>query len=71
MSNFRRFAIVGAGKVGNFIIEELLKQKAAGAIDDITIISRLVRPIAHSPTPDISTLPSATKGEIYMILSTY
>jgi saccharopine dehydrogenase-like NADP-dependent oxidoreductase len=45
MSNFRRFAIVGAGKVGNFIVEELLKQKAAGTIDDITIISRPVRPI--------------------------
>ena len=52
MSSFRRFAIVGAGKVGNFIIEELLKQKAAGAIDDITIISRLVRPRSLIPTPD-------------------
>jgi saccharopine dehydrogenase-like NADP-dependent oxidoreductase len=66
MSSFRRFAIVGAGKVGNFIIEELLKQKAAGAIDDITIISRLVRPLARSSLrPTISTLPSATKGYIY------
>lgn len=57
MSNFRRFAIVGAGKVGNFIIEELLRQKAAGAIDDVTIISRVVRPIAHSCT-HTSLLPT-------------
>ncbi|KAH9993632.1 NAD-P-binding protein [Russula vinacea] len=33
MSNFRKFAIVGAGN-------ELLKQKAAGSIDEITIVSR-------------------------------
>jgi hypothetical protein len=47
MSNFRRFAIVGAGNVGGFIVEELLKQKAAGAIDEITIVSRPVRPVSH------------------------
>jgi saccharopine dehydrogenase-like NADP-dependent oxidoreductase len=51
MSNFRRFAIVGAGKVGNFIVDELLKQKAAGAIDDITIISRPVCPILVAALP--------------------
>ena len=43
MSNFRKFAIVGAGNVGSFIVEELLKQKAAGSIDEITIVSRPVR----------------------------
>lgn len=48
MSNFRNFAITGAGKVGSFIVEELLKQKAAGAIDEITIVSRPVRHVAQS-----------------------
>ena len=47
MSNFRRFAIVGAGNVGGFIVEELLKQKAAGAIDEIIIVSRPVRLVSH------------------------
>lgn len=47
MSNFRSFAITGAGKVGSFIVEELLKQKAAGAIDEITIVSRPVRHVAR------------------------
>ena len=44
MSGFRRFAIVGAGNIGGFIVEELLKQKATGAIDDITIVTRPVSP---------------------------
>jgi saccharopine dehydrogenase-like NADP-dependent oxidoreductase len=47
MSNFRKFAIVGAGNVGGFIVEELLKQKAAGSIDEITIVSRPVRLVAR------------------------
>jgi saccharopine dehydrogenase-like NADP-dependent oxidoreductase len=52
MSNFRSFAIIGAGNVGGFIVEELLKQKAAGAIDEITIVSR---PVRHVPTHLIFT----------------
>jgi saccharopine dehydrogenase-like NADP-dependent oxidoreductase len=48
MSNFRSFAIIGAGNVGGFIVEELLKQKATGTIDEITIVSRPVRHVAHS-----------------------
>jgi saccharopine dehydrogenase-like NADP-dependent oxidoreductase len=47
MSNFRKFAIIGAGNVGGFIVEELLQQKAAGLIDEISIVSRPVRPAAH------------------------
>ena len=48
MSNFKSFAITGAGNVGGFIVEELLKQKAAGVIDEITIVSRPVRHVAPS-----------------------
>ncbi|KAH9055456.1 NAD-P-binding protein [Lactarius vividus] len=40
MSGFKKFAIVGAGNVGNFIVEALLKQKAAGAVEEITIVTR-------------------------------
>jgi len=40
MSGFKKFAIVGAGNIGAFIVEELLKQKTAGAIDDVTIVTR-------------------------------
>jgi len=48
MSGFKNFTIVGAGNVGGFIVEELLKQKAAGSINEISIVSRPVRPVAYS-----------------------
>ena len=48
MSGFKNFTIVGAGNVGGFIIEELLKEKAAGNIDEISIVTRPVLPVAHS-----------------------
>ncbi|KAI9437594.1 NAD-P-binding protein [Lactarius indigo] len=40
MSGFKKFAVVGAGNVGGFIVDELLKQKAAGAIEEIIIVTR-------------------------------
>ena len=43
MFGFRVFGVVGAGNVGGLIVEELLKQKAAGAINEITIVTHPVR----------------------------
>ncbi|KZO98444.1 NAD-binding protein [Calocera viscosa TUFC12733] len=40
MSGYKRFAIAGAGALGKYIIEELLKEKATGKIDKIIILSR-------------------------------
>ncbi|KAI9457886.1 NAD-P-binding protein [Russula earlei] len=40
MSGYKKFAIVGAGNVGGFIAEELLKKKDAGKIDEVVIVSR-------------------------------
>jgi hypothetical protein len=48
MSGFKKFAIVGAGNIGAFIVEELLKQKTAGAIDDVTIVTR---PVSTTSVP--------------------
>ena len=45
---------MGAGNVGGFIVEELLKQKATGAIEDIVIITRpvcAIAPFSHSNFP--------------------
>ena len=49
MSGFNKFAIIGAGNVGGFIVEELLKQKAAGSVKEIIIVTRPVRliPLSH------------------------
>ncbi|KAI0067600.1 NAD-P-binding protein [Artomyces pyxidatus] len=40
MSGFRNFAVAGAGGIGTFIVEELLKAKAAGTVDRIVILTR-------------------------------
>jgi hypothetical protein len=50
MSGFKNFAIVGAGNVGGFIVEELLKQKAAGSVNEVTIVSRPVRRPPNRPS---------------------
>lgn len=42
MSAYKNFAVVGAGNIGAFIIEELLKLKAAGTILSVVVVSRYV-----------------------------
>lgn len=42
MSGYKNFAIVGAGGVGKFIIDELLQLKAAGTISEVVVVSRSV-----------------------------
>jgi uncharacterized protein YbjT (DUF2867 family) len=43
MSGYTKFAIVGAGRVGNCIVQELLKEKAAGTVKEVAILTRQVR----------------------------
>ncbi|KAI0054400.1 NAD(P)-binding protein [Artomyces pyxidatus] len=40
MSGFKNFALAGAGGIGIFVVEELLKAKALGFVDKITILTR-------------------------------
>jgi len=40
MSTYKNFAVVGAGNIGKFIVDELLKLKASGAISSVIVISR-------------------------------
>jgi len=56
MSGFKKFAIVGAGNVGGYFAEELLKKKAAGEIDDLVIVTR---PVRHHHVASLNALPSA------------
>ena len=43
MSGYTKFAVVGAGRVGNCIVQELLKEKAAGTVKEVAILTRQVR----------------------------
>jgi len=40
MSGFKKFAIVGAGNIGGYFAEELLKKKDAKEIDELVIVTR-------------------------------
>jgi len=42
MSGYTKFAVVGAGRIGNCIVQELLKEKASGIVEEVVILTRQV-----------------------------
>ena len=46
MSGFKNFGIVGAGVTGSFIIRQFLKDKAAGTINEVVVLTRQVSIVA-------------------------
>jgi len=42
MSGYKNFAIVGAGIFGSFLVRQLLKDKAAGTVNEIVVLTRQV-----------------------------
>ena len=49
MSTYTSFAVIGAGNIGKFIVDELLKLKADGAVSSVTLVTRSVRCPSHAP----------------------
>ena len=47
MSGYKNFAIVGAGTLGNFVIRQFLKEKAAGAVNEVVVLTRQVSARPH------------------------
>jgi saccharopine dehydrogenase-like NADP-dependent oxidoreductase len=43
MSGYTKFAVVGAGNIGNYIIQQLLKDKAGGIINEVVVLTRQVK----------------------------
>jgi len=42
MSGYKNFAIVGAGKTGSFIVRQFLKDKVAGTVNEVVVLTRQV-----------------------------
>jgi uncharacterized protein YbjT (DUF2867 family) len=42
MSRYTNFAVVGAGTLGNYIVQQLLKDKAAGIVKEVVVLTREV-----------------------------
>ncbi|KAI9507198.1 NAD-P-binding protein [Russula earlei] len=40
MSGYKNFAIVGAGTLGNYIVQQFLKEKAVGTVNDVVVLTR-------------------------------
>src|SRR6267154_402974 len=47
MSGYTKFAVVGAGRVGNCIVQELLKEKAAGTVKEVAVLTRQVKYLSN------------------------
>jgi hypothetical protein len=42
MTGYTKFAVVGAGTLGNFVVQQLLKDKAAGIVKEVAVLTRQV-----------------------------
>jgi saccharopine dehydrogenase-like NADP-dependent oxidoreductase len=43
MSGYKNFAVVGAGTIGKYIVQQLLKDKAVGIVNDVVVLTREVK----------------------------
>ena len=69
MSVYTTFAVVGAGRIGNCIVQELLKEKVAGIVKEVVVLTRQVK---YNPSNDrvvheIFRVAVDTKGSIKTI----
>ena len=47
MSGYSNFAVVGAGTLGIYIVQQLLKDKAAGIVKEVVVLTRQVLSIRY------------------------
>jgi uncharacterized protein YbjT (DUF2867 family) len=58
MSGYTNFAVVGAGDIGRYIVEQLLKEKVAGTIKEVVVLTRQVKnSFGNSVTRDMLSSP--------------
>ena len=42
MSGYKNFAVVGAGATGSYLVRQFLKDKAAGSVNQVVVLTRQV-----------------------------
>ena len=47
MSGYTKFALAGAGTIGSYIVQQLLKYKTAGIVKEVVVLSRQVKYLPH------------------------
>ena len=73
MSGYTNFAVVGAGAIGIYLVQQLLKDKAAGIVKDVVVLTRqvsihLIHDIAEYPlTVDSKGSKTTVEGDAKVI----
>lgn len=64
MSGYKNFGIIGAGVTGSFIVHQFLKDKAAGTINEVVVLTRQVCVVAviMDYTPGMLTTDKLRQG---------
>jgi len=63
MSGYTNFAVVGAGTLGIYIVQQLLNDKAAGIIQEVVVLTRQVKyPSNDQVVRDMLSLAVDTKA---------
>ena len=80
MSRYTNFAVVGAGTLGNFIVQQLLKDKAAGIVKEVVVLTRqvwcssniyVIRDIAEYPWLDTKGSKTTVQGDAKVVQVDY
>jgi uncharacterized protein YbjT (DUF2867 family) len=65
MSGYTNFAVIGAGNFGNFIIQQLLKDKAAGTVKEVVVLTRQVKYLTNnSAVHDVLSITQGSKTTV-------
>jgi uncharacterized protein YbjT (DUF2867 family) len=77
MSRYTNFAVVGAGTLGNYIVQQLLKDKAAGHVKEVVVLTRqvwcsyVIRDVAEYPWLDTKGSKTTVQGDAKVIRVDY
>jgi hypothetical protein len=55
MSGYKNFAVVGAGATGSYLVRQFVKDKAAGTVDRVVVLTRQVSPFFFFNNHDCNT----------------
>ena len=59
MSGYTKFAVVGAGSIGSYIIQQLVKDKAAKIVKEVVVLTRQVWYLSNNQViHDVLSTPS-------------
>ena len=59
MSGYTKFAVIGAGSIGSYIIQQLVKDKAAKIVKEVVVLTRQVWYLSNNQViHDVLSTPS-------------